>query len=212
MKTKLECLGVRKPVIHSIAKEFHDAHKKDKDLSDIHKVVSELWSVPIYDVKTLAISILRRLDKKIDKSTFDLVKAWFDDIDNWSHCDGLSVYVLGSILLRDDSIISEIMKWTKSGSIWRRRGALTSTMLANRKRKGDPFWTLTMLNDVLEDRDYYVRKTFSWVLREMGKGYPDFVYEYLMYNKAKFNKTDVKESVKYLPEDKAKTILESGFS
>jgi 3-methyladenine DNA glycosylase AlkD len=212
IKTELECLGVRKPVIHSLAKEFRNAHEKDRDLSDIHKVVGELWSVPIYDVKTLAISILRIMDKKIDKSTFDLVKAWFDDIDNWSHCDGLSVYVLGSILLRDDSVISEIMKWTKSDNHWRRRGALTSTMLANRKTKGDPFWTLTMLNDVVEDKEYYVRKTFSWVLREMGKGYPDFVFEYLMYNKSKFNKTDVKESVKYLPKDKAKTVLESDLS
>ncbi len=212
MKTDFECLGVRKPLLHSLAKEFYDAHKKDGNLVGVHKVVEELWSVPIYDVKTLAISILRRFDKMVDRSTLDVVEVWYDDIDNWSHCDGLSVYVLGSIVLRDDSVISGIMSWTKSDNPWRRRGALLSTMLGNRKGKGDPFWTFTMLNDVLEDEEYYVRKTFSWVLREMGKGYPDFVFEYLMYNKSRFSNTDVKESVKYLPEENAKTVLETDFT
>lgn len=208
MKTELECLGVRKPFLHSLAKEFYGAHKDDKDLEGVHKVAEELWDFPIFDVKTLAISILRKFDKKVDESTFDLVKPWFDDIDNWSHCDGLSVYVLGPIILKDDSVVSDIMSWTQSENPWRRRGALTSTMLGNRKGKGDPFWTLTMLNDVLGDKDYYVRKTFSWVLREMGKGFPDFVYEYLMYNKSKFSKRDVEESVKYIPKEKAETVLE----
>ncbi|MFQ6060551.1 MAG: DNA alkylation repair protein, partial [Thermoplasmata archaeon] len=190
----------------------YESHKSDSDLDRVHKVVAELWSVPVYDVKTLAISILRKFRSRIDRSTFDLVKDWFDDLDNWSHCDGLSVYVLGSILLRDDSIISDIMKWTKSDNPWKRRGALTSTMLGNRKGKGDPFWTLGMLNSVLEDKNFYVRKTFGWVLREMGKGFPDFVFEYIMFNKSRLREADIKESVKYLPKEKAKTILESGFS
>ncbi|MFQ5883722.1 MAG: DNA alkylation repair protein [Thermoplasmata archaeon] len=212
IKTDFECLGVRKPILHSQAKEFYDVHKRDGDLDRVHRIAEELWSVPVYDVKTLAISILRRFQKMVDRSTFDVVEVWFDDIDNWSHCDCLSVYVLGSIVLRDDSVISEIMSWTKSDNPWRRRGALLSTMLGNRKGMGDPFWTFTMLNDVLEDEGYYVRKAFSWVLREMGKGYPDVVFEYLMYNKSRFSKTDVKKSLKYLPEEKAKTVLETDFT
>lgn len=212
IKTNLELLGVRMPILDSIAKEFFDLHKKDGDLSEVHRTADELWTVPIYDVKTLAISILRRFRRKLDVSTFDVVKAWWDDIENWAHCDGMSVYVLGSILLKDESAISEIMEWTKSDNFWRRRAALTSTILGNRAGKGDPFWTLTMLNDVLDDDEYYVRKVYGWVLREMGKGYPDFVFEYMMYNKSKFNKTDVKEAVKHLPEEKAKTVMETDFS
>jgi 3-methyladenine DNA glycosylase AlkD len=211
IKTKIELLGVRMPILDSIAKEFFDAHKKDKDLDEVHKIANELWSVPIYDVKTLAISILRRFRKKVDRTTFDVVKGWWDDIDNWAHCDGLAVYVLGSILLNDESVISDIMEWTKSDNFWRRRAALTSTMLGNRAGKGDPFSTLTMLNDTLNDDEYYVKKAFGWVLREMGKGFPDFVFEYMMYNKSRFNKTDVKEAVKHLPGEKAKTVIESDF-
>jgi 3-methyladenine DNA glycosylase AlkD len=156
IKTKFEVLGVRMPTLDSIAKEFYSAHKTDENLIEVHIVVNELWSVPIYDVKTLAISILRRFRRKLDRTTFDTVKGWWDDLDNWAHCDGTSVYVLGSILLKDDSVISDIMEWTKSDNQWKRRAALTSTMLGNRVGKGDPFWTLTMLNDVLDDKEYYV--------------------------------------------------------
>jgi 3-methyladenine DNA glycosylase AlkD len=212
IKTDLELLGVRMPILDSIAKEFYDQHKKDGDLKEVHLTVEELWAVPIFDVKTLAISILRRFRRKLEASTFEVVKTWLDDIDNWAHCDGLSVYVLGSILLKEESVISEIMGWTKSGNLWKRRAALISTMLGNRAGKGDPFWTLTMLNDVLDDDEYYVKKTFGWVLREMGKGYPDFVFEYMMYNKSKFNKTDVKEALKHLPEEQRKTVIETDFS
>jgi 3-methyladenine DNA glycosylase AlkD len=212
IRTRYEMLGVRKPVLHSIAKGIHAEHKKDDDLREIHRLVHDLWRLPIYDVKTLAISILRQFGKRLDRSTFELVKNWYDDVDNWSHCDGLSVYVLGSIILNDDSVIGEIMAWTKSDNFWRRRAALTSTMIGNRKAKVDPFWTFTMLNDLVDDDEHYVKKAFSWVLREMGKGYPDFVFEYLMYNKSKFKKMDVKESVKYLPKEKARMVLESDLS
>lgn len=212
IKTGLECLGVRKPVLHSIAKDIFNKHKQDGNMDAVYGIVSDLWEVPIYDVKTLAISILRQFGKRLDRTTFDVVDAWFDDVDNWSHCDGLSVYVLGSIILKDDSVVSEIMEWIRSKNFWRRRAALTSTMLGNRKGKADPFWTFTMLNDVLDDREHYVRKVFSWVLREMGKGFPDFVYEYLMYNKSKLTKKDIEESVKYLPEEKARIVLELDFS
>ncbi|MCK4444360.1 MAG: DNA alkylation repair protein [Thermoplasmata archaeon] len=212
MKTHFECLGVRKPVLHSIAKDIHGEHKGDEDMGEVHNLVKDIWQVPIFDVKTLAISILRQFSRKVDRTTFDLVKDWFDDVDNWSHCDGLSVYVLGSIILKDDSVVPEIMEWTKSGNLWKRRASLTSTMLGNRSGKADPFWTFTMLNDVLDDDEYYVKKVFSWVLREMGKGYPDFVFEYLMHNKSKFSNKDVKESVKYLPEERAKLVLESDLS
>ncbi len=209
IKTDFQCLGVRKPVLHSIAKDIYLAHKADEDMAEVHNLVRDVWQIPIFDVKTLAISVLRQFNRKVDRTTFDLVKDWFDDIDNWSHCDGLSVYVLGSIILKDDSVVPEIMGWTKSDNFWRRRAALTSTMLGNRSGEADPFWTFTMLNDVLDDDEYYVKKVFGWVLREMGKGYPDFVFEYLMYNKSKFSIMDVRESVKYLPEEKASMVLES---
>lgn len=210
--TKYEMLGVRKPVLHSLAKDIHAEHKKDDDLGEIHRLVHDLWQLPIFDVKTLAVSILRQFSRRLDRDTFELVNEWFDEVDNWSHCDGLSVYVLGSIILNDDSVVPEIMGWTRSDNFWRRRAALTSTMIGNRKAKVDPFWTFTMLNDLVDDDEHYVKKAFSWVLREMGKGYPDFVFEYLMYNKSKFNKSDVKESVKYLSQEKAKMVLESDFS
>ncbi len=212
IKTELEIVGVRKPFLHSIAKKVHEDHRKDGDMEEVHQLVNRLWEVPVYDVKTLAISVLRQFGRKVDRTTFDVVNDWFDHVDNWSHCDGLSVYVLGSILLNDDSVISNILELTRSDNLWRRRAALTSTMLGNRKMRGDPFWTFTMLNDLVDDDEYYVKRAFSWVLREMGKGYPDFVFEYLMYNKAKFKKGDVKESVKYLPKEKAHMVLESDLS
>lgn len=209
IKTEYEMLGVRKPVLHSMAKEIHAEHKKDDDLNEIHELADDLWQVPIYDVKTLAVSILRQFGRRLNRVTFELVNKWFDEVDNWSHCDGLSVYVLGSVILNDDSVVHEIMEWTESDNFWRRRAALTSTMLGNRKAKVDPFWTFTMLNDLVDDDEYYVKKVFSWVMREMGKGYPDFVFEYLMHNGFKFKKKDIEESVKYLPREKAKMVLES---
>ena len=74
IKTQFECLGVRKPVLHSLAKDIHMEHKKDDDLGEVHSLVSDLWQIPIYDVMTLAISILRQFGQRLDRSTFELVK------------------------------------------------------------------------------------------------------------------------------------------
>ena len=51
---------------------------------------------------------------------------------------------------------------------------------------------------MLEDREFFIRKSIGWVLRETGKPKPDMVYAWLLPRAARASGVTVREAVKYL--------------
>jgi hypothetical protein len=51
---------------------------------------------------------------------------------------------------------------------------------------------------MLEDREFFIRKSIGWVLRETGKPQPDVVYAWLLPRAGRASGVTVREAVKYL--------------
>jgi 3-methyladenine DNA glycosylase AlkD len=205
--TKLRSLGIRAPVIHAMAKKFSASHQ-DAELDDVHTITDELWRSYILEARGLATSILARYSKRLDRSSFDLISEWYDDVDNWANCDGLSVFVLSEFMFKDDEVTSRVREWISSPNPWRRRGAVTSTIPANREGRSDPQVVLEMVRALLDDDEYFVKKSLGWVLRELGKSRPEIVASFLRKHRKKLNREQLKKAVKYLPAGDGVGILE----
>lgn len=204
--TKLRSLGIRAPVIHAMAREFSASHK-DVEMQEVHRITDELWRSEILEARSLAVSILMRFKRKLDRRTFDLVSRWFDDVDNWANCDGLSVFVLSEFMFKDDDVTSRVCEWIGSPNPWRRRGAVTSTIPANREGRSEPKVVLEMVRTLLDDDEYFVKKSLGWVLRELGKSRPETVVAFLRKHRKKLNREQLKKAVKYLPDELVTGIL-----
>lgn len=198
--TRLRSFGTRKPAIHAIASKYVTANK-DSGLRRIHEVADELWHAGIFEARSLAASILMRFRRRLDRRTFDLLSGWYDDVDNWANCDDVSVFVLGEFMFRDEGITSDVSGWVQSTNPWRRRAAVTATIPANREGRSDPRLVLDMVRSLLDDDDYYVKKSLGWVLRELGKSKPEAVAAFLRLNKDKLQKDQLRKAVKYIPKD-----------
>lgn len=205
--TRLESFGVRKPTIHSLASKYAASHR-DSELEDIHQVVDELWHADIFEARSLAASILKKFRGRLDRSSFDLISKWYDDVDNWANCDDISVFVLSEFMFRDDDITSRVSSWVQSPNFWRRRGAVTSTIPANREGRSDPRLVIDMVHSLLEDDEYFVRKSLGWVLRELGKSEPKAVASFLRKNARKLDTDQLRKAVKHIPEGLVAGILE----
>lgn len=205
--TKLRSFGIRAPEIHAMARDFSASHR-DAELEEVHKTVDELWHSGILEARSLAASILMRFKRRLDKNSFELVSEWYDDVDNWANCDAVSVFVLAEFMFRDDEITSRVSEWIRSPNPWRRRGAVTSTIPANREGRSDAKTVLEMVRSLLDDDEYFVKKSLGWVLRELGKSRPKTVASFLKKHKEKLNKEQLKKAAKYIPRELATGILE----
>lgn len=205
--TKLESLGMKKPIVHAIASNFV-AEYGDSRLEEIHQIVDELWHAGIFEARSLAASILMKLKRRLDRSSFDLISSWLDDVDNWANCDDVSVFVLANFMFKDEEITLQVSEWVESDNFWRRRAAVTSTIPASREGRSDPRFVTDMVRSLLEDDEYFVTKSLGWALRELGKSKPEAVVSFLKEYAEKLDKDQLKKAVKYLPENLAVGILE----
>ena len=60
---------------------------------------------------------------------------------------------------------------------------------------------------MLEDREFFIRKSIGWVLRETGKPQPDTVFAWLLPRASRASGITVREAVKYLsPAQRAEVL------
>lgn len=204
--TRLRSLGIRAPEIHAMAREFSASHR-NAELEEVHTVADELWHSGIFEARSLAASILMRFRRRLDKNSFELISGWYDDVDNWANCDAVSVFVLAEFMFRDDDITLRVSEWVKSPNPWKRRGAVTSTIPANRKGMSDAETVLGMVRSLLDDDEYFVKKSLGWVLRELGKSRPEIVASFLTEHGNRLSKEQLRKAVKYIPDELVAGIL-----
>jgi 3-methyladenine DNA glycosylase AlkD len=60
---------------------------------------------------------------------------------------------------------------------------------------------------MLEEREFFIRKSIGWVLREAGKAQPDKVYAWLLPRAARASGVTVREAVKYLSPPQRAEVL-----
>jgi 3-methyladenine DNA glycosylase AlkD len=84
---------------------------------------------------------------------------------------------------------------------------VTSTIPANRTGRSDAETVLEMVRSLLDDDEYFVKKSLGWVLRELGKSRPKTVASFLKKHKEQLNKEQLRKAVKYIPDELVAGIL-----
>jgi 3-methyladenine DNA glycosylase AlkD len=60
---------------------------------------------------------------------------------------------------------------------------------------------------MLCEREFFIRKSIGWVLRDTGRKRPDLVYEWLLPRAARASAVTIREAVKPLSADQRAAIL-----
>ena len=87
---------------------------------------------------------------------------------SWDEVDGFGLYIAGAAWLRGLIGDEDIVAWTQSEDLWRRRAALVATVVLNSKTHGgagDAARTLMIAELLADDREDMVVKAMSWALR-----------------------------------------------
>ena len=97
--------------------------------------------------------------------------------------------------------------WARDESFWVRRTALLAQHDTLKAGAGDFALFARLADGMLEEREFFIRKSIGWVLRETGKPQPDTVFAWLLPRAARASDVTVREAVKYLSSAQRAAVL-----
>ncbi len=147
-------LGVKIPVLRSLAKK----------LGKNHKLAEELWKTKIHEVRILA-SMIDEPDKVVEKQ----MEEWVKGFNSWDLCDQTCMNLFDKVPIAWEKAI----EWTNRKEEFVRRAgfALMACLAWHDKKAQDKdflkFFPLIKKHSV--DERNFVKKAVNWALRQIGK-------------------------------------------
>jgi 3-methyladenine DNA glycosylase AlkD len=157
--------GVRAPQVKELARLAY-RELKLWPVADRDRFVTELWKSGMLEEGVLVCDVYRRFAKSCDKREFAMFEQWIDRyVRNWSHCDGVSTWLIAASIANRPELAARLARWTKSKNRWKRRAAAVSLIYeAKRGRSTETIFQICAL--LRDDTDDMVRKGVGWLLKE----------------------------------------------
>jgi 3-methyladenine DNA glycosylase AlkD len=169
------------------------------DRGALVEYVEALFATDWFDLHSVAIALLERKRKLLSAAD----APWLAELARrgacWAHVDYLVTKVIGPLIEGDRSLPGRVRVWAKHGSFWVRRVALLAQLGALRRGRGDFALFGEVAAPMLDEREFFVRKAIGWVLREVSKGRPALVRDFLNDCGARCSGVTWREATKYLP-------------
>jgi 3-methyladenine DNA glycosylase AlkD len=199
LKSELAFHGATLPQIQRAVREIagtlpdHDA---------VVGLVAELWAAPVHERRMAAVLILERHRRLLGVADLPLIERLIRESRTWAYVDALAANVAGGIGIDEPAAQRTFDGWARDADFWVRRSALLSQLpVARQGGSLDSF--LAYADEMLEEREFFIRKAIGWVLREAGKKQPQAVVRWLAPRTGRASGVTMREAVRYLAQDDA---------
>jgi 3-methyladenine DNA glycosylase AlkD len=205
LKSDLDHYGAGVPEIRLAVKDFAKNHPLLTH-DDLVAVIAELWAQPVHECRIAAVMLLDVGDRLLGPEDLGLIESMIRGSLTWAYVDDLAGRTAGSLLIRYPELGSRIDAWAVDANFWVRRSALLTQLLP--LKQGAAFDTFAgYADEMLEEKEFFIRKAIGWVLRETSKRRADEVYRWLLPRASRASGVTLREAVKYLDAPQREAIL-----
>jgi 3-methyladenine DNA glycosylase AlkD len=177
-KEPVKPYGVRTPLLRELARmAYRDV--KLWPIAERDRFVTELWKSGMLEEGGIVCHLYRRFAKSCGEREFAMFEQWVDRyVRNWSHCDGVSTWLIAASIANRPGLADRLAGWTKSKNRWKRRAAAVSFIQeAKQGRNTETIFHICGL--LLDDSDDMVQKGVGWLLKETYPKKPRETLEFL---------------------------------
>lgn len=89
-----------------------------------------------------------------------------------------------------------MLKWSQDSDFWVRRVAIEYQLL--KKDQTNKELLRQILQNNLNDQEFFINKAIGWALRDYSKTNPEWVNEFIEENRDGLSKLSIREGSKYL--------------
>ncbi len=206
LKSDLEFIGVPIP---DLRREVGIWSKENPELEhrELTRLSQALWRTRIHDLRAFAIELLRRYETLLEPGDLALLERMLGDSHTWAYVDAIAIHLAGPMVVKFPELSTELDRWATDEDFWLRRSAMLALLLPLRRGSGDWARFERYADEMLEEREFFIRKAIGWVLREVGKRDPQQVAVFVGARVDRISGVTIREAVKYLPEGEKERLL-----
>jgi 3-methyladenine DNA glycosylase AlkD len=198
LKLSLEFTGTPVPAARAIVRAWC-RDRPDLTRALVAGLASALWSRPVYECRMAALLLLADQRARLTAADVPLVERLLRDSGTWALVDSMAADVMGSLVERCPELTATLDRWSADPDFWLRRSALLALLTPLRRGGGDFERFARYADQMLDKREFFIRKAIGWVLRETGRRRPELVAAWLAPRIHRASGVTVREAVKPLP-------------
>jgi 3-methyladenine DNA glycosylase AlkD len=206
LKVDLEFTGTRVPAVRAAVKAWC---RTQPGLTRGHlaAVVRALWARPVFECRLAAVELLDAQPGLLKADDAALVERMLRTAQTWALVDSLAEHVMGGLTERFPELTVTLDRWAADDDFWLRRSALLALLRPLRRGAGDFARFSRYADQMLAEKEFFIRKAIGWVLRETAKRQPDLVAGWLAPRAHLASGVTMREAVKPLPADVAASLM-----
>jgi 3-methyladenine DNA glycosylase AlkD len=191
--TDWKMIGVRTANIRKLASEYASKINRKEDFDELIKFLDEAFKRKNLTLVALGFEILNKGSKFLERKVLENVKRWVPLVSDWAVADGLSLVITGKLLLDNRITLADLSFLKIHPNIFGRRIYITSMVLPIRKDNCDINLFLSETENFVRDKNKYIYKAVSWVLREGTKKFKTQIFAFLEQYSEALNSSVVRE-------------------
>jgi 3-methyladenine DNA glycosylase AlkD len=194
MKNQFEFFGIPSPKRKEIYRQHWKEHGYIPD-NQKEKVLKLCWNAPQRELQYFAMETLGRKAGKATVQEIELYEYMITNKSWWDTVDYIAANLAGMYFrLYPEKINAVTDRWIESGNLWLRR----SCLLFQLKYKNDTDTQLLehIIDPLVNENEFFIRKAIGWILREYSKTNPEYVMRYV--NNHKLSGLSEREALKWI--------------
>jgi 3-methyladenine DNA glycosylase AlkD len=201
LKSELRFLGAPVPACRKAAKVFWKANK-EIGRQDLLEFFDEMWQTDTHELRTVSIAVLSHLVDRLGSQDLPWLRDRIEDAAGWAHVDWLAADIVGEILRAEPDQYVLMDAWAEDECFWVRRAAMLSMLRPLREGSLEQWPRFTRYaSEMVDEKEFFIRKTIGWVIRETSKKHPEVAAGYLLEISKNASGLTLREGMKHLQAD-----------
>jgi 3-methyladenine DNA glycosylase AlkD len=166
---------------------------------ELRELVDQLWDSGIFDQRLAAALLLDRHSRAVRAADLEWLAGLLREAGTWALVDLLVPRPLAAADADDPAATTEMLDaWCRDEDFWLRRSAILAHLVGLRAGGGDWDRFARYADQLLQDREFFVRKAIGWVLRDAGRRDPQRVAVWVAARTDRISGVALREAVKPL--------------
>ncbi len=198
LKSDLEFTGTTVPATRSVIRSWCRA-RPALTRDDLTATAGELWARPLFECRLAAVELLDAQAALLRPGDAAMIEQMLRTARTWALVDTLAEHVMGGLVERYPELTATLDRWAGDDDFWLRRSAMLALLRPLRRGGGDFGRFSRYADQMLEEKEFFIRKAIGWILRDTAKRRPALVAQWLEPRAHRASGVTIREAVKPLP-------------
>lgn len=197
LHSELEFTGTAVPAVRSVIKAWC-RDRPGLTRGELLEVAEALWPRPVHECRLAVVELLDAKVALLQARDAVLLERLLRACGTWALVDGLAENVMGKLVELHPELSAALDRWAADDDFWLRRSAMLALLRPLRRGEGDFERFARYANQMLEEKEFFIRKAIGWILRDTAKRRPALVADWLAPRAHRASAVTLREAVKPL--------------